>query len=430
MKFTAADIDAIKRDNSCAALAGEWVALRRKGRAGNFIGPCPFCSEDLQSRTAPRFECNSEKWVCAVCADGGDVIRLVARRNGLDDKKDFAAVLELLGGSRQAEDTPETAKRAGGAAYRAGKPMESQPVAWGDSLRLAYFVGWKAAAEQAAVNDRYRERERKSLYRNYWLNAKPFPETPVAEYLARRRLTVPANAPIRYLANCTLFADGKEREPVVAHKGPAMVCPIMGPDPLSTPAQLAAGEGYRFNGLHFTWIDLDQPKGKAIVRHPHTGEDLPSKKSRGSKQGGYIELGCADPRQARRIICGEGIENTLAAFTALAAAGRDLHATNFRCAIDLGNLAGKSIDRLQHPTQKTSAGRARSIPGPTPDLSSRAMPMPAGVTEIVWMCDGDSDPLTTRNAMARAAARHVRPGLTQRFAWPGEGLDWNDRVMS
>src|SRR5690606_36500822 len=89
----------------------------------------------------------------------------------------------------------------------------------------------------------------------------------------------------------------------VIHRGPAMLAAIVGPDGA-------------FSGLHITWIDLAQPKGKALIIDPDTGEELASKKVRGLKKGGRIELiRSASPHT---LVLGEGIETVLSVWTALA----------------------------------------------------------------------------------------------------------------
>jgi len=86
---------ALKERNPVDVVASQWVALRTR-RRGKYIGPCPLCSEDPQSRSAMRFECDSDKFVCAVCREGGDVIKLVMKREGVD----FKTALDRLGGAR------------------------------------------------------------------------------------------------------------------------------------------------------------------------------------------------------------------------------------------------------------------------------------------------------------------------------------------
>ena len=435
MRFTPSQIDDLKARNPVPAVAGQWVTLRAKGRAGKFVGPCPLCSVG-ESRTAQRFECDSEKWVCAVCPDGGDVIRLVARRAGLDPKRDFTRAIEMLGGVREIEETPDTARRAGERAYQESGVKSEMPASVPEayrslSLSAHWRDGWITAARREAVNARYRERERERLYKNFWERAGKDSVAHAARYLEGRGLLTPPHIRLRWLPEVPYFLDGKERaEPIGAW--PAMLAPILNVSPEATPDDLAAGRGYRFSGLHFTWLDPATPNGKALIRHPVSGEILPAKKMRGTKQGGYIDLGGCPPTSAARVVAGEGIENVLAGYTLLAKSYRfaAIEITHFRAAGDLGNLAGKAMDRLAHPTAKTPAGRAVQVPGTVPDRDSLAMPLPPVARAVTWMCDGDSDGFTTRAAMQRAAARHARDGLRQIFMWPGDGCDWNDRITA
>jgi hypothetical protein len=433
MRFTPAQIDDIKARNPVPAVAGQWVKLRPKGRGGKFVGSCPLCSTS-DSATAGRFECTADKWVCAVCPDGGDVIRLVARRAGLDPARNFAEVIELLGGTRAIEETPQTARRRGEQHHGEGKPVTVPDDYRGNSaLCVAFVEGWNAAAEKSAVNARYRERERLRLYENFWQRAGQDSRAKAVDYLTRRGLEVPAAAKLRWLARVPYFLDGKENSEPIAYAA-AMLAPIMNVDPRALADScddVARGFGYRFAGLHFTYLDPATPDGKAVIRHPDTGEKLPAKKVRGTKQGGYIDLGGRSAHQARGVVSGEGIENVLAGFTMLVRAGRDVGAAaiHFRAGVDLGNLAGKAMDRLSHPTAvNEKTGRAVSVPGVVPDRDALAMPLPATIERVTWMCDGDSDAFATRAAMARTGARHARDDLKQVFMWPGDGCDWNDRV--
>lgn len=429
MKFSPGQIDDLKERNPVDGYCASLVKLRIRQDGNGFDGPCPFCSRDLQSKSDGRFHCDADKWMCAACTEGGDIIALVARHKGLDPKKEFLAILAELGGVAEVAETPATALRAGRRAFDAGVPCAAPVPYAGNELAEHWCKGWRKGETAAAFELRARERERSRLYHNFWERGRRWPGTPVERYLCDvRRLLVPAGARLRYLADAPLFADGREHEPLLVHQGPAMLAAIWNADPAASAADLAAGNGYRFAGLHFTFLDLDRPKGKAVVVHPDTGELLPAKKSRGSKQGGYIELGGQRAQIATRMVSGEGIENVLTAYTAGVRAGRAADRFNYRCGIDLGNLAGKALDRTRHPELKDKAGRARHVPGPTPDLTSAAMPVPAGVRQLIWMCDGDSEPLTTRNAMERARRRHDRPDLAQRLMWPGDGLDWNDRL--
>lgn len=395
-------LDALKARNPVHAVAGEYVKLRRKGRG--YVGPCPICSNDPRSRTAQRFECDSDKWMCAVCHGGGDVIKLVRLREGLA----FQAAVDRLGGAREEKPTPELAKRAGRRAFKAGGPMGEVPAPYNtdDALRVAWCDGWSAGrkAEQYEIFARKRERDRLLWF---WDNGKHWRGTPLAAYFARRELMRPSNAQLRFHPDMPLFCDGKEIEPLLAHRGPAMLAAIF-------------DAGGQFIGLHTTWLDPSGPNGKALVHHPLTGEVLPSKKVRGTKAGGFIDLGGCAVEAAKRMIAGEGVETVLAAFTALVRAGRDVTGTLLRCSVDLGNLAGKATETLAHPTLKTEAGRPQRVPGPVPDLDSPAMPVPDSVPELVLLGDGDSDPFLTRNALERSRARHRRDNRIVRAVFPDE----------
>lgn len=397
-------LDALKDRNPVHAVAGAWVTLRRHRRTA-FVGPCPICSDNPQSKTAARFECDADKWVCAVCEDGGDVIKLVAKREGID----FRAAVDRLGGVRDEIATPDIARRRGLKDLRAGVAADAVP--YDDAtLAAAWRAGHADGRRQADYAAFARNRERERL-RSFLRASTRISGTPVEHYLAGRGLIVPDNARLRFHPAMHLFTSGREVEPVVAHVGPAMLAPFYGAD----------GAGI---GLHITWLDQNGPKGKARVIDPETGEVLPAKKMRGSKAGGYIDLGGAP--DARRMIAGEGIETVAAVYTALLRAGRDLSATAFRAAGDLGNLAGRAVATIPHPTLKTSADRVQRVPGLDPDLTSPALPVPDAIEELVLLGDGDSDPFTTGAAMERAKARHARPGRLVRVAFAPRGFDFDD----
>ena len=151
-------------------------------------------------------------------------------------------------------------------------------------------------------------------------------------------------------------------------------------------AMLAAitDAGGVFRAVHCTWLDLDRPNEKAKILDPDTGEELPSKKVRGSKNGNAIRLVEAGA-VASRLIIGEGIETVLSVWTALTQAGRDLSGTSFWSAIDLGNLAGKAAASVLHPTSKDGRGRSRRVPGPQPDFDAPGIIAPAGVNDVALL---------------------------------------------
>jgi hypothetical protein len=402
-------LNALKDRMSVDAVASEWVTLRKKGNG--YVGPCPICSENPHSKTSMRFECSADKWVCAVCREGGDVIALIRKREGVG----FRDAIERLGGAREEQPTPELARRAGLRAFQAGGAMPDVPAPYGDdtALRMGWCAGWTDGRKREEFAAKARERERKRLEAVFWEPAKPWPGTPVEAYLRSRGAILPRNAQVRYHPSIPMFADGREHQPVMLHRGPAMLAAFV--DPALT-----------FRGLHITWLDSAGPKGKAAIVNPATGELMPSKKMRGTKAGCFIDLGgCKDPR---RIIAGEGIETVAAVCTALWRRGRDLSSTAFRVAGDLGNLAGKALTQIPHPSLKDAAGRPKRVPGPDPDPDSAAMPVPDSASELVLLGDGDSEPFFTRNALDRASHRHARPGRNIRVAFAPTGKDFDDML--
>ena len=359
------------------------AVLKKRGRA--LMGTCPMCGG---GRSAQRFEVKGEAgWACAVCADGGDVIRLVERSRGCS----FLDAVEWLGGA--AEISPAEAAR-----------------------RERELAAKRAAKEAGAA--KYREAERRRLF-EIWKHSWAMPGTPVEAYLRGRGIDWLDGVIVRYLPEAKFFDGEAEDErgrkvPRLVWTGPAMLTP-------------GVGANGKFRGLHFTWIDPDRPGEKARIPDPdwREGDDpagrwLNPKKMRGSKAGGWYKV-TADPVGAR-LKAGEGIETTLSSRAALGGAG----GWAFRVAGDLGNLGGPATETVPHPTKTTKAGRAERVPGPEPDLSRPALPVPDSVEDLDLIADGDSDPFLTRLAMTRAGKRYAMAGRRVTCTWPPEGADLND----
>jgi len=367
------------------------LKLKRSGT--ELVGPCPVCGGE------DRFGVSTRKnlWHCRGSGRGGDAIALVQYLDGAD----FLAACEDLTG---------------------------RPPPHGESGTRASLVELAAREEERrrkaeareSSEARFREKERHRLYQ-MWRAARPLAGSMAEAYLTLRGLVAPPGAPLRFSPRVAYFHgltetdDGRSARRMLG-EGPAML------------AAITNAEG-RFCGLHCTWLDLTRPKGKAEWHDPDTGELLPAKKVRGSKQGGAIVLakGGAAPR---RELAGEGIETTLAVYTALRR--HDLVAPDmmFASGVDLGNLAGKAMETLAHPTEKVAdkAGRmrARRAPGPVPDFSGPAMWVPDSVEELLLLGDGDSDPVATLWAMQRAQARHAKERRRIGIAWAPKGRDFND----
>lgn len=389
-RFSDHELDDIKARNPLADVAGGYVKLRRMG--GRLVGPCPICGGRV---TSQRFEIldNGESWVCAVCPDGGDVIRLVEKVEGCD----FLRAIERLGG--RATVDPDQAKALFEA--REKKRIEREKTAAG-----------------------FREAERKRLYAT-WKKALRIYGTTAERYLADRGLQLPEPCPgLRYLPSApywhgeTVDSSGR-KSPVMIHSGPAMLAAFIRPDG-------------KFGGLHTTWLVADVDRvTKAEIIDPREGEVLNSKKMRGSKTGASILVAPAlDAAAPRRLIIGEGIETVLAVWTAHHLAGRGISDTAFWAAGDLGNVGGRAIETIAHPELKRPNGRALRVPGPYPDPDDRGLAIPDSVQELILLGDGDSEPVLTQCAMERAARRYAKVDRIIRIAFAPAGMDFNDVLQS
>lgn len=387
MRLSDDQLSDIKARNPVADVASGYVTLRRAG--GRLVGPCPLCGGKVASQ---RFEVIDDGWVCAACHEGGDVIALVQKAEGIE----FLAAIERLGG-RQAIDN-ERAQKLFAERERKRVVREKQ-------------------------SERYREAERKRLWRT-WSAAEPIGADAARAYLEARGLVLPeACQGLRFVAKAGYWhgdvVDSQGHpSPRLLHEGPAMLAAFIRPD------------GF-FGGLHTTYLedfsdaDAAGPVRKLELADPETGELLNAKKMRGSKTGAHIAVS-AIVKQPKRLIVGEGIETVLAVFTAYAGDGRALEETAFWAAGDLGNLAGRATETVSHPSAKRPDGRPQRVPGPHPDPDDAGLGVPDTVEDLILLGDGDSDAVLTEFAMTRAARRYSRPGRTVRIAFAPAGSDFND----
>jgi hypothetical protein len=361
-----AELAELKFRNPCYQAAAQYVNLRLRGR--KFIGPCPIHSANPRARDSTSFDCDADGWRCAVCHDGGDVIKLVALCHGLDPRTDFLEAVRLLGGV--AKLSPERAAE----------------------LERERQIRQRRHEQEASE---FRERERRKAF-DMWNAAERWAGTPVEQYLKLRGLEqLPEWLPLRYAPMVAYFHGEQVNEygrkaPSPIYRGRAMMAAITNADGV-------------FRAVHCTWLDLDRPNGKAQILDPGTGDELPSKKVRGSKKNviRLVDVGAG----ANRLIIGEGVETVLSVWSALTQSGRDLSAISFWSAIDLGNLAGKAAASVPHPILKDGRGRPRRVPGPEPDFDAPGIIVPSGVNDIVLLGDGDSDRFNTECSLARASMR-------------------------
>lgn len=373
---------------SCEQWAGQMGWTLRRSGSSELFGPCPVCGGK------DRFSINTIKnvWNCRGCDKGGDVIALVMHTENLA----FLDSCERITGERRA------------------KPISAEEQARLDEQRRLAQERRDREAEQ------YRENARRDA-RAIWEKAWPVAEVRqdvVADYFRIRGLAGGAidfadrgwardlGLPLR----CNLLGywhDGKK-----LGDAPVMIAPIQFPD------------GH-FAGVHLTYLDLNQPKGKVVLTD-QKGEELPAKKVRGVHKGCAIRL--LTPAGATRLVMGEGIETTMTAVAHAREPG-----TAYWAGVALGNMAGKAA-------RKPAGGWLHD----QPDMDDRDCFLPPDwVEELVYLCDGDEPRKHTvekvqrglRRARrlrerARLADPSLRP-LSIKWVPPGAaGTDLNDLAMT
>ncbi len=341
------------------------VNLKRTGH--ELVGPCPRCGG------SDRFGVNLRKGLfqCRRCEAKGDGIALVM----WDRQIDFPAALTWLCGSSEGITAAERAERIAKAA---------------------------AASKRSEAYAEKKRREAIAAARAIWRQGLPSDGTPVTAYLARRGIVLTA------VPRCLRFhpalpftvRDAESKGWREIHRGPAMLAAVQQPN-----GQALA--------VHRTWLDLEQPKGKASIIDPATGASEQAKKVLGSKKGGAIRL--TGDLKSETLVMGEGIETTLSAMVA------GVYATAmFWAGVDLGNMAGQMA---RGPGLKHSG---------VPDLSDeQAFVPPPWVLRLIFVQDGDSDQKDTRakleSGLRRAMA--LRPGLQGQIVAAPNGFDLNDVLM-
>jgi len=389
------------RDEALRVTCDGWAIQKRwtlsKGR--DRAGPCPKCGG------TDRFSINTVKnlFNCRGCGISGEgVIALVM---ATDDVSFTVACERITGRSAEAPIDPDRAA-ANARALEEKKRRDDEE------------------------EDRYRRKARDAGLTIYRSGRMPAKDGPVAAYLRLRALDLfdhPAievvdELPVRERLDLPYVESNGQGGYEVLHAGPAMMLPILLPARLVQPEDPLG----RFGGVHQTWIDLDQPKGKVLLFDPdhRTDKPLPAKKMRGTKQGGMIPI--YTPKNPRRIVMGEGIETTATPFC---------HAfepdTAYWAAGDLGNMSGKALYQF--------AKRHEDRPDMT-DLG--CFLVPDWCEELVFLAENDEPQKHAiekctrgllRNRWLREMARRERPELPPLrtvLVRPGGGFsDMNDVAM-
>lgn len=382
-------------------------------------GPCPDCGG--RDRFSVHFQ--KRKFNCRGCGVKGIDALALALVGG---HVSFVEACEDLSGEpRPARVEAETAEEK---AARAARRRES------DQRRA------EEARKREAESEKYRARERAACHRIWEMGRDPT-SVCLDRYFEARRLLLPASALIRE-ADEVAFYHGEELDargfshPRLIHRGPAML------------AQMLDNDG-AFTGLHITYLRRDWG-GKVEIFDLDTGEALPAKKMRGSKKGAHIVLRQPDTAiiaagRSRgapiRLFMGEGIETVASVATALKRAGRLDPLDHFWATGDLGNLGGPAAGTMAHPVLKSAKGRAQRLPGPVPDFSAPGILIPAHVTQLVLLGDGDSEAVLTKTTLERARRRYAVDRERSRYADPAipplaigvamapAGSDFNDLLQ-
>lgn len=341
-------------------------------RNGWLTGPCFECG-DFSKPDSDRFNINVEdkgffcRHGCGV--GGGDMITLAQQFLKLS----FLDALTELCGDRPTKVDPEVVR----------KRKEKQET---------------LADQQAEKQNKYRQRAIDDA-KKIWRRGEYHAQHPVILQYFEKRGIARASLPIlpkslRFVPNLP-YSEFIEGQWVVIHEGPAMVAAVVAPD----------GVG---RAVHRTWLDFDQPKGKALISYK--GVNYDAKKVRGLKKGGAIPLN--DAADATTLVMAEGIETTLTAMIA-----RPYENAAYWAGVDLGNMSGKMM-----------RGKGLKYAGlPNMDDADAFVP-PEWVKRLVFVQDGDSEPKMTRakclSGLRRAA--NLRPGIETQLVHPGGDFDLND----
>lgn len=374
----------------------------------NYAGPCPSCGGRDRFAISP----SKQAFNCRRCGSGGkDGIGLMvlANEHQLSTRSGFLlACADALG--RDVPDGGET------------ETLEERQA------RLERISEQKRKnAEATAANEEqqnaFREKEINRARGIYFHATENGGE--VREYLQLRTgFIVPDSVLVnlRFEPKLTYWHGKDERGfDRSIHCGLAMVAPFV------------TLQG-RVTACHLTWIDLSRgPKYRPDLGLDDDGDPLPTKKMRGTKRGHFIPIfGRLD---AERWVGGEGIENGVA----IAGAEGFRDDTFYFAAGDINNLAGPAdpASAFTHPTLKKADAKERlrsiRVQGavPKPDQTAdEAMPVPDHVSSLVLLADGDSEPVFTAAAMARAEKRHWRVGRAIKTWWPRKKSDFSDMLAT
>ena len=237
-----------------------------------------------------------------------------------------------------------------------------------------------------------------------WSYGEPIPGTIAWKYLERRGLRPASHMldNLRYIEALPYkgYADKNAKELTDLGEFPALIAAIRGAD-------------WSLIGVHRIYID---PQTHGKLSPPGDRARNAAKKAFGNVLGGCVWLGPVSPF----VAIAEGIETALA-YWQLGGSGDCTVAS----AVSLGNLAGGAKESLPHPLIPK-----RTFGNEVPDPDKPGVRLPANVTEVLVLGDGDSEKVMTRHAVARAVARFEAEGRKAYAVFAPDGQDFNDVLLA
>lgn len=316
----------------------EWDLRKSRTARGDWWGPCPLHHEKTSSFHVVEKGGSGGFFKCFGCHEGGTVIDFVMQWQGVDFTTAVRRLAQDAGIAGQMTEAERQALERKRAQAKADQEREAE------------------AAAQAGQN----------RARALWKSAKPAaPDGLLARYLTARGVDLAALGGVPSTlrgARLSHWDGGFRKGEGPDHIGPAMVAAI-GRDTLL--------------GVHRTWISAS---GRA--RH---ADGRKVEKQWIGRTGAMMGQPCVLSKPTGAVVVGEGIETTLAAFSALLADGR------------LGWSAEAGLSR-------------GAITGPG-DASQLWTPRP-GVSEVLLLGEGSrKDPRQARELYEGAQARLEALGL-------------------
>lgn len=278
-----------------------WDLKKTKSSKGDWWGSCPIHAEKSSSFHVVEPGAVGGVFKCFGCGAGGSIIDFTMAHLGLD----FTDAIRQLASDGGLENDLSETRRAELAARRDKLTKEAE-----------------AAAARQAENGHRKALELWSIATRAFPCAVPPISNILPRYLAARgvNLSVLGGVPatLRFIENLEHWGDGKP-----THTGPAMIGAI--------------GRTGQLSGVHRTWIT---PQSRALF---DDGTKVP--KQWIGRTGDMFGRPCVLSPSTDRVVVGEGIETTLAAYSTYVAAGRV--GWSAEAALSRGALTGPTTDATQ-----------------------------------------------------------------------------------